>query len=319
VVHRTERPDTLPVFTDVEVAVRHTKPDFIVCSTPWDVSERVIRFAVAQGIPVLSETPPAPSPTALRALVADLQGSALVQVAEQYPRYPEHAARISALRAGVIGEVGQVQVSSTQTYHAVALMRAHLGLAASDLTEVTVRAHQTYAPLVQPLGRQGWTDDATVQRATTTLAVIDFAPEKSGVYDMTDNQTRNLLRTRRLLARGSTGEINDLIVTRLPANRLITNTSIERRQTGHDLDLNGYRSEYLTLGDNVLWQNQWPNERWNDDELAVADLLAAMMRFVGDHGPAPYPLIEATADTLIGWAVEQSAREARPIDICLNN
>lgn len=317
VVHRTERPDTAAVFTDLPTAVKATQPDFILTVTPWDVTEQVIRYAVAHNIPVMAETPPAPDPASLRKLVGDLAGNPLVQVAEQYPRYPEHAARIAAIKRGVIGEVGQVQVSSTQTYHAVALLRAHLGLTARDLRQVTVRAHTTFAPLVQPLSRQGWTDDSDAQPAETTLAVIDFTDQKSGVYDMTTNQTRNLLRSRRLLARGTIGEISDLEVTRLAAPRLITTTQIQRRQTGHDLDLNGYMSEYFTLGDDVLWQNQWPQERWNDDELAVASLLAAMQRFVADDGPPPYPLIEAAADTLIGWAIEQAARESQPVTVRL--
>ena len=62
--------------------------------------------AAALGIPVLTETPPAADTEGLRRLWGEVGGSGLVQVAEQYPRYPSHSARANLVRSGAIGVAG---------------------------------------------------------------------------------------------------------------------------------------------------------------------------------------------------------------------
>ena len=57
---------------------------------------------------------------------------------------------------------------------------------------------------------------AEVKAATTTLATISFADGGFGVYDFTDNQWHNQLRFRRILIRGTHGELRDEV------NRLYT-------------------------------------------------------------------------------------------------
>jgi predicted dehydrogenase len=78
-------------------------------------------------MPVLAETPPAPDLDGLRGLWSAVGASGLVQVAEQYLMMPSHAARAALVATGVIGTPTQVQVSSTQQYHAIALIRGLLG------------------------------------------------------------------------------------------------------------------------------------------------------------------------------------------------
>jgi hypothetical protein len=46
---------------------------------------------------------------------------------EQYLMMPAHAARAALVATGVIGTPTQVQVSSTQQYHVIALIRGLLG------------------------------------------------------------------------------------------------------------------------------------------------------------------------------------------------
>lgn len=100
----------------------------------------MIARVVACGVSVLAETPDLPG---LRALWADVGGSGLVQVAEQYLLMPSHAARAALVRFGAIGTPTQVQASSTHQYHAVSLMRGLLGAGGGA---VTVRATRTTAP-----------------------------------------------------------------------------------------------------------------------------------------------------------------------------
>ena len=99
-----------------------------------------------------------------------------------------------------------MQVSSTQQYHAVSLIRGLLG---AGRGAVTVRATRFTAPLMSPLSRAGWTDEEEAHPTTTTIATLDFGEGRSGVYDFTEQQTRNQLRFRRLTVRGSAGELHN--------------------------------------------------------------------------------------------------------------
>jgi predicted dehydrogenase len=293
----------LPVFGSLEDLAAAARPDLVVTAVPWPVTPEVTRRAVALVLPVLAETPPAPDLDGLRALWADVGASGLVQVAEQYPRMPTHASRLAVARGGRIGDVRSVQVSSTHGYHAVALMRAFLGV---GFAPASVSARAFTAPLVDPLVRDAWTDDDRPKPATTVLATLDFGGHL-GVYDFTDNQWHNQLRARRLVVRGSHGEISDESVVRLARERTIIRSPLVRRQTGYDLDLDGFDTDHITLGDDVLWRNPFPGLRLNDDEIAMSDLLLAAAAWATGRGPAPYPLAEGCQDHQLALAIEASA------------
>jgi predicted dehydrogenase len=309
-VVRTPRDLPVPVFTSLD----DIRPDFVVTSVPWDASPGVILAAVERGLPVLAETPPAPDAAGLAELWRRAGGTGLVQVAEQYLLVPAHAARLAAVRAGVIGEPTQVQVSSTHQYHAVSLIRGHLGLLGA-FGPVTVRATRTTAPLVDPLTRDGWTDDPRPRPATTTIATLDFGDGRSGLYDFTSNQWHNQLRFRRIVVRGTHGELRDDEVVRLTAPRTIVRTPLVRRQTGYDLDLDGFDTDTITLGDTVLFRNPFPGRRFNDEEIAIAGLLREMAAWVRGGGPPPYPLADGAHDHLIARAIEEAAGTDRTVTV----
>ena len=83
------------------------------------------------------------------------------------------------------------------------------GLLGIGFEPVKVSALRFTAPLVDPLSRTGWTGDDTPKEAATTLATMDFGGA-SGLYDFTDNQWHNQLRLRRIVIRGSHGEIGTI-------------------------------------------------------------------------------------------------------------
>lgn len=265
-VVRTPRELPVPTFG----SLAEITPDFVVTAVPWDVTPAVIMEAVGRGLPVLAETPPAPGADGLFRLWRDAGGTGLVQIAEQYLMVPAHAARLAAVRDGVIGTPSQVQVSSTHMYHAVSLIRGFLG---EGRGPVTVRATRTTAPLVDPLTRDGWTDDPEPKDATTIIGTLDFGNGRSGLYDFTDNQWHNQLRFRRIVVRGSHGELRDDEVVRLSGPRTIVRSPLVRRQTGYDLDLDAFDTDTITLGDRVLFRNPFPGRRFSDEEIAIATLL----------------------------------------------
>jgi predicted dehydrogenase len=303
-VVRTQRPLDVPVFTSLDECLRELSVDFVLTATPSSVTPRVIAAAVDRGLPVLAETPPAADLDGLRALWSAVGNSGLVQVAEQYPMMPSHAARAALVATGAIGTPTQVQVSSTQHYHAIALIRS---LLRGGRGPVSVRATRFTAPLVSPLSRAGWTDDEEAHPTTTTIATLDFGEERSGVYDFTEQQTRNQLRFRRLTVRGSEGELHNDEVVWMAGPRALLRSPLVRRQTGYDLDLAGYDTEHISFGSELLYRNPYPGRRWMDDEIAMATLLERTASWVRDDGPAPYPLAEGAHDQQLALAIEQSA------------
>jgi predicted dehydrogenase len=281
------------------------KPEFVIPSVPWEVTPEVTRELVEAGVAVLAETPPAPDAAGLRALWEQVGASGLVQVAEQYTLMPGHAARIALVREGVIGTPTSVQVSSTHMYHAMSLIRHTLGV---GFEPVTVTARDFTAPLADPLSPQGWSDDLTPKDARTTLAMLDFGGGRSALYDFTDNQWWNPLRSRRMVIRGSLGEIVDEAVVRMADPRTPYETPLVRRRTGLDLNLEGSEVRHITFDGRVVWRNDHTGAHFSEDDLAVVDLLCRTGAWVRGAAPEPYPLAEGCQDHLIALAVEESAR-----------
>jgi len=291
--------------------IARQKPEFVVASVPWPVTPEVIAAAVELGVPVLAETPPAPDDAGLAALWQRVGERRLVQVAEQYLLLPGHAARREIVRRGLIGTPTSVQVSSTHGYHAVSMMRGLLGVGYDR--PVRVAAQRFTAPLLDPLTREGWSEATEPAAATTTLATLDFGEGASGLYDFTDNQWHNRLRQRRIVIRGSLGEISDDKVVRWGGPRTVLTSEITRSQLGHDLNLDGHDTEHLAFEGSVVYRNPFLGLRLMDEEIAIASLLAATGSWVRDEGPEPYPLADACQDHHLSLAIDQAAESDTPV------
>lgn len=299
----------VPAYLSPEELVAKQSPEFVVSSVSWAANPGVIAGLVDADVPVLAETPPAPDLGGLRALWAGVGERRLVQVAEQYLLMPGHAARRELVGLGVIGTPTSVQVSSTHGYHAVSMIRGLLGVGCGP---VGVSASRFTAPLLDPLTRAGWTGEQDPKPATTTLATLDFGGA-SGVYDFTDNQWHNRLRLRRIVIRGSHGEIADDTVVRWGGPRTVLRSEIVRSRLGEDLNLDGHDTELLAFDGEVVYRNPFLGLRLMDEEIAIASLLTATAAWVRDEGPEPYPLAEACQDHLIALAIDQAAESAEPV------
>jgi hypothetical protein len=148
--------------------------------------------------------------------------------------------------------------------------------------------------------------------AKTTIATIDFGGTM-GLYDFTVNQWHNQLRSRRIVIRGSAGEISTDEVVRLTGPRTIVRTPLVRRQTGYDLDLDGFDTDHISVGDTILYRNPFPGLRLNDEEIAISSMLIAMAAWCRTEGPAPYPLAEGCQDHLLALAIDESAATGAPV------
>ncbi|MDP4512033.1 Gfo/Idh/MocA family protein [Nonomuraea turcica] len=299
----------VPAFRSVDELLRRDRPDYIAAAVPWAAMPDTIREVAGHGMPVLAETPPAPDLAGLRSLWRDVGGTRLVQVAEQYLLMPGHAARLALVREGVIGEPTSVQVSSTHLYHAVSLIRGLLGIG-FEAAEVHAGAFE--APLADPLGSDGWTGDDRPQRLTTTIATIDFGG-RMGLYDFTDNQWWNPLRMRRIVVRGSIGELVDDRVVRLIDPVTPVESRLIRRETGIDLNLELRDLKHISFDGRVIYRNPFTGAARSDDDIAVADILERTGAWARQEGPPPYPLAQACQDHLISVAIERSVKTGGPV------
>ncbi|MCU1474819.1 MAG: oxidoreductase [Amnibacterium sp.] len=300
-----ERDFGVPTYRTIEELLQQQHPEFVVLSVPWPLTPELTRTLVAADVPVLAETPPAPDVDGMHALWSDVGTADLVQIAEQYALMPLHAARLAIVREGVIGTPTSAHVSSTHLYHAVSLLRSHLGL---GITPATVSAVEWSAPLVDPITPTGWTHDTTPKELTSVLATVRFAGDRVGLYDFTDNQWWNPLRPDRMTIRGSHGEIHDESVVRMADPVTPVVSRIERAVTGIGMNYEGTDLTHLSFEGRVVFRNRFEGGRLSDDEIGVAELLATMGAWTRGDGPAPYPLAQGLHDHRVGLAVEEAAR-----------
>ena len=297
-------------FSSVSQLLGHKKPDFAIIGVSWDANPGIVEELVKAGVHVLCETPPAPTLEGLQELWKQVGPTGMVQVAEQYLYLPGHAARLAITQSGAIGEVGSVEISSTHGYHAVSIMR---GFLKSGFEPTTITTRQFESPLVDPLARAGWNEDLSPKNAKTTISLIDFGTGKSGLYNFVDNQWHNQLRHRRIVVRGSRGELVDDSVIRLADGPAITTSQIERYQLGYDLNLDGFDTEHLSFDGQVVFKNPFTGLRLMDEEIAIAQLMCQMADSLVGKAAAPYPLAEACQDHLVSLAIDESITTGKTV------
>jgi predicted dehydrogenase len=307
--HQVETAFGVSTFRSIDDLVRSGRPDFVVTCVPRDVNPTMVAALVALDLPVLTETPPAADLDGLRSLWSDVGARSLVQVAEQYLLLPDHAARLAVLAEGVIGPPTSAQVSSTHDYHAVSMLRGFLRVR-HDVA--TVRASQFSAPLADPLSPAGWSGNDTPVEKATTIATIDFGG-RMGLYDFTDNQWWNPLRSRRIVVRGERGELVDDRVIRLADARTPVESRLLRRSAGRDLNLEGHDLDHISFDGHVVYRNEFFGVRLSDEEVAIATMLVRMGAWCRDEVEPPYPLADACQDHLISLAIHESVDTAAAV------
>jgi len=281
--------------------------DYVVVSVPPEqVSELILRLIEA-GIPVLTETPPAPSVEALFSLYRSV-GKAPIQVAEQYQFQPHQAARLAIVAAGTIGDVTNVRVSVAHGYHGLSLMRLALGV---GFEPVSIFATQLVEPVVSARGRDGWNDSPRKYDSGRTLATFRFGA-RSGLYDWNFEQYFSPIRSRHFDIYGTDGEINDDDVSYLSSPGHATHVSLHRESTGIDGDLEGFYLRGISLGDTVCYENRFTGARLNDDELAVAEVMFRMSNYA-NTGESFYGLADASQDQYLSLLTNQSIESGKTL------
>lgn len=135
-----------------------------------------------------------------------------------------------------------------------------------------------------------------------------------GLYDFVDNQWWNPILSRRIVLRGSHGELVDDTVRRFENGEVIT-SPITYRRTGVDLNLEGNDVVSAAFEGRIVYRNPWVGTRLSEDDIAVASLLQLTGEWARGDGPEPYPLADACQDHLLGLAIGESARTGADVRV----
>lgn len=301
----------VPTFRDVEelLGSKASDTDFVIVSVPRKAAPGIVRQLAARDMPVLCETPPAETVEGMVELYKVVGREARIQIAEQYPYQPDHAARLEVVRSGKLGEISSAQVQAAHDYHGIVLMRKFLGIGFED---AAIRASTFVSPLVGGPGRDGPPAEEQVVKSTQTIAMFDFGG-KIGVYDFTGDQYFSWIRSPRLLVRGDRGEINDMHVRWLQDYRTPLEAQLLRLDAGHGGNLEGFHLKGILCGSEYVYRNPFAPGRLADDEIAIADCFARMADYAAGRSEGFYGLAEACQDHYLGLMMHQAAETGETV------
>lgn len=295
-------------FRDIDGLLAATRPAFVIVSVPQPAAPGIIAELAGRNVPILTETPPAPTREGLLDLWKLVAGGAKIQVAEQYIYQPLHAARLALVRSGKLGKPSFAQVSSCHGYHGTSLIRHFLGIGFEPAT-VTARVFES--DIVAGPGRTGPAPAEKITRSRQVIAQLDFG-DRLGIYDFTGDQYFSWIRSLGVLIRGDRGEVRDYDVRYLEAFDRPVHYRLGRENAGEDGNLEGLWHKGYSGGAEWIYRNPFPYAPLSDDEIAIATVLAGMAAYV-DGGPEIYSFAEAAQDQWLSLAIDEAVKAATPV------
>ena len=296
------------VYGDLPSLLEAEHPAFVVVSVPPAIAAQHLATLAEAKVPALCETPPAADLEGLRAVCELARHGARIQVAEQYPFQPLHAARIALSDAGVIGTPSMASVSFSHGYHAFSVMRRHLRIGGEAAVIRAARLETTSEKGNTRAGPRERAELVANERITATLE-WDHA---LGLYDFEQNQHRSYVRLPHVAVRGASGEISDDRVRLVHGLDEIRTVHLERVVAGQDGDLSGHELMGITGLDGWAWRNRFMGARLADDEIAVAECLVHMAAHV-EGADGFYHVADAAQDHYLWLCLQQAAASGETV------
>ena len=299
----------VPAYAAVDGMLSATRPLFAVVSLPCTVALGMLEELTRRGLPALTETPPAADIDGLARVNELTARGGRIQVAEQYLFQPFHSARIAVARSGLLGTISQAQVSFTQGYHGISLMRHFMGI---GFESCRITARRFESPVIKGPSRAGPPVEEKIIPVKQTIGWFDFG-DRLGVFDFATDQHRSYVRSDRILLRGERGEINQTRVRHVLDFRTPMEFDLQRLEAGQNGNMEGCFHKGIIGGGRWWYENPFPGARLADDELAVATALAKMSDYARD-GKDFYPLAEASHDQYLSLMMERAISEGATIE-----
>lgn len=291
-----------PVYGDVSSLLAAERLAFVVVSVPPAIAAQHLATLARANMAVLCETPPAADLEGLRAVCELARRGARIQVAEQYPFQPLHAARIALTDAGVIGGASMASISFSHGYHAFAVMRRHLHVAGEA---AVIRAARLVSMSENGNTRAGPREHAELVDNERITATLEWE-HALGLYDFEQNQHRSYVRVPHVAIRGANGEIADDRVRLVHGLDEIRTVHLERVVAGQDGDLSGHELMGITGLEGWAWRNPFMGARLADDEIAVAECLVRMAAHV-EGADGFYNVADGAQDHYLWLLLQQAA------------
>ena len=299
----------VPCSSSISDLLKHAKPCYAIASVSAEAMPEICMQLARSDVPVLGETPPATNLEGLVSLYERLSAmGARIQVAEQYWAQPLHAARQAVVNSGVLGPINQVNLSVCHGYHAISLIRRLLGI---RFEAATVRGQRFTGRVVAGPDRAGPPAEQQVVEAETEFATLDFG-DRIGVYEFCLPQYRNWIRGQRVCIRGERGEIVDERVTYLKDESTPISARLIRHEAGRNGNLEGLHLKAIQFRDDWVYRNPVLPARLSDEEIAVAQCLLDMQRYV-ERGRSFYSLEEACQDQYLALACSRAIESGVPV------
>jgi hypothetical protein len=294
-------------FDTVDELLNQAPGRFTVVCVPRTATPDIMVQAANADVPVLCETPPADGLEALRDVWQRL-GDKRVQVAEQYPFQPHHAARLALIEQGYIGEPQYTQVSVAHGYHAMLLARRALNVGLSLPTVTGIKLPHN---IVKGPNRQGPPASEILAQTIQDMVLYDFAG-KQALYDFCGDQYMSYIWKRRWIIRGTRGEIDTDRMVYLKDYATPITTHLARDHAGCDGDLQGSHLNGITVGEQWVYRNPLQSARLSDDEIAVGTCLLRMNDYV-QSGTTFYGLAEACHDAYLELLAAEAIKAGQAV------
>lgn len=291
-------------FRTVDALLDADAPEFLVSSVSYAANGEMNGRLMRTGLPILAETPPAATLDEMQGLWEQcIAANGKLQVAEQFHRQPHHAARIEAIRHGLLGPVHTAHVSVCHGYHGVSLLRRFLGI---GFENAVVLGAGWSDRVRDPGNRSGAPEAPEVRTVPHQVALLSFENGAQGVFDFTSIQYYSAIRPQRVMVRGELGEIVDLTVHAADERNDAIPLRFERIAAGAFGNLEGAHLKGIRLGGEWMYRNPTAPARLSDEEIAIADMLGRMGSWVRGGGPEPYPLAEGMQDHYLGLLIREA-------------
>lgn len=294
-----EKEHGVKTFTDMDDMLK-TGPEFVVSCATKSAIEQTTLALMERGMNVLSETPLATDEAGLMRIYDTWKRTGVVlQLAEQYFLYPNHAARAALVRKGLLGEVSSCMLSLIHDYHALSMMRVYLD---ADDQKAMIRAVSDRRDIVVTGDRGGVCTAGEIGYEERVFAQIAYGDGKLGLYDFSGTQYHSVIRSNHLRILGERGEIFDDEVRWVPEDNRPMRARLEYRRdeatgTIRAIDFNGER----------IYENPFRCDvAMSEDDIAVSCVIAGMGEAVRG-GKLFYPMAHCFRDGYHSWLLHEAA------------
>lgn len=296
-------------YPSAEELLDQASMQFVVVSVPHAAAADMVVLAAEAGVPALCETSLAGTLDYLTDLWERCQArKAKVQIAEQYPLQPNHAARLAVLDAGYVGTPSYIHLSYAHAHHAMALIRRALRI---GFESPTVRGQAFTAPIIEGPTRAGLPTKHVDKPCTQHLVTYDYG-DKLALHDHCGEQYMSYIRGRRVLVRGKRGELDGDRVTYLKDFATPLALQLTRHERGVDGKMDGVGLLGISAGDAWVYRNPFPDARLSDEEIAVGTCMLKMQHYV-ETGEDFYCLAEACQDAYLGVLGAEATQSDGPL------